>query len=90
MGQEGNGGFDKFLPGPKAAINVRDFASVEDLVKEIHIISNSEERFNEMLSWKNKPYLPMFQQIINWAQVSDSDHLLFSPLFFTLLLSFFR
>ncbi|KAG0145535.1 hypothetical protein CROQUDRAFT_658454 [Cronartium quercuum f. sp. fusiforme G11] len=71
LGQPGQGGFDKFLPAPNAAINVRDYKTIEDLVNEIKNISTDEERFNKMLSWKDKPFLPFFQQIVDWGKVQD-------------------
>lgn len=61
---------EEFAPGEKCFINVSDFDGPEPLSRFLLDLSLDEARYSEYFEWKNRPFLPRFEELLQTADES--------------------
>jgi len=66
---------DKYLPHPKAIINIRDFPSVNKLVDYLQQVASNDTLRLQHLEWLRQPLSPQFIQLLNASKLNSDNNI---------------
>jgi len=60
---------EEFAPGDKCYINLNSFGSLKELAEYLLMLDANEQQYREYLSWKDRPFRPLFVRKIEERRV---------------------
>ena len=65
----------QFSPAPRCFVNANDFASPKLLAEFLLALADNQERYNEWMLWRQRPFLPEFEDLLSASRESTWSRL---------------